>query len=153
MLKELSKRDSEWRKIAFKICGNKMLADDLVNDMYLKMHKIQPKELKTHYISYAIYHLFLNRIEKDKKTLSLDSFVNFNLTEDENNTEDRQRMNEILNEIGLLDREILLHTHENSLRKVSEKINMSHVKLFRKKKIAIDRLNNTNGIKKWKNER
>ena len=37
MLKELAKRDKDWRKMAFQICGNKMTADDLVQDMYLKI--------------------------------------------------------------------------------------------------------------------
>ena len=72
MLKEISKLDSEWRKIALKICGNKYLADDLVNDMYLKMHKIKPKNFNKHYISYSIYHQFLNYINKNKNTIYLE---------------------------------------------------------------------------------
>jgi DNA-directed RNA polymerase specialized sigma24 family protein len=38
VLEELSKKDEYWRQIAFKICKDKYLADDLVNEMYLKLY-------------------------------------------------------------------------------------------------------------------
>ena len=38
MLLELSKKDKKWRHIALKLCGNKDLADDIVQEMYLKLH-------------------------------------------------------------------------------------------------------------------
>ena len=103
MLKELSKLDSEWRKIALKICNNKMLSDDLVNDMYLKMHKLNPKTWN--------------------------------------------------NELGLIDREILLHTHEKSLRKTANDLLMSYGKVNYKKKNALKKLINTDGVKNWKQEK
>ena len=38
MVEQLSKKDAYWRKIAFNICKDKSTADDLVNDMYLKLY-------------------------------------------------------------------------------------------------------------------
>ena len=37
ILKELSSNDKKWRKIAYGICKDKQLADDLVQDAYLKL--------------------------------------------------------------------------------------------------------------------
>ena len=155
VLEELSKLDPQWRKIALKICGNKQDADDVVNDMYLKMHKRQPDTFNISYISYAMYHIFLHgkASNKYKNTLYLED-MNTQTLEGENDlTEDRIRIDNILDELGLLDREILLHTHEKSLRKTAEELFMSHSKLHYKKQNALDKLKNTEGVKNWKNER
>lgn len=153
MLLELSKRDTEWRKIALKICGCPTLADDLVNDMYLKMYKLQPEKFNNSYISYAIYHLYLNHLKEQSKTRFIEDITPLNLSNDDSNINERKRLNDILDELGLLDREILLHTHEKSLRETCEDLFMSYGKLHYKKKVALEKLENTNGIKKWKNER
>ena len=151
ILKKLSDNDIVWRKIALKICGDKSIADDLVNDMYVKMYSLDKKEYNTHYVSYMIYHLFIDYLRHKKKTIPLDNIKVKNI--EDNTTELRTEINDILNEIGFFDREILLHTHEKSLRKTSEALNMSHVKLHYQKQKAISKLKETNGFKKLKNER
>jgi DNA-directed RNA polymerase specialized sigma24 family protein len=153
MLEELAKLDKEWRLIALKICGNKSLADDLVNDMYIKMHDRQPPKFNRHYISYAIYHLYLNHIKKQAKTLFLEDVDYVETDENNYTTEIRIKVDNILNEIGFFDREILLHTHEKSLRKTAEALAMNYGKLFYQKKIALEKLLDTEGIKTWKDER
>ena len=37
MLERLSKRNEEWRNLAYRICGNYDHAQDLVQQMYLKL--------------------------------------------------------------------------------------------------------------------
>jgi len=149
MLNELSKRDSEWRKIALKICGNKSLADDLVNDMYLKIHKRNPSYWNTDYISYAIYHLYLEHLRTNAKTIFLDDINIIETNDNDYTTEIRIKVDNALNELGFFDREILLHTHEKSLRKTAETLNMNYGKVFYQKKLALEKLLKTNGIKKW----
>lgn len=151
MIEELSKRDSEWRKIALKICGNKFMADDLVNDMYLKLYNLDLKKANKAYVSYCIYHLWINKIKKEKINISIDDLKEIQI-QSQDNTEVRLRIDNILNELGLLDREILLHTHEKSLRKTSKELSMCHVKLHYKKQVALDKFLNTNGVKQWLNE-
>ena len=152
MLEELAKLDSEWRKIATKICGNKDLADDMVQDMYIKMHRLQPKYWNKHYISYAIYHLFINHIKESKKTVYLEDIL-FTDTEDSEITKDRLRIIKVLDEVSIVDKQVLLATHEKSLREASKDLFMSHMTLHNKKKKAFEKLLNTNGIKEWKDER
>ena len=152
MLQELAKLDSEWRKIATKICGDKDIADDMVQEMYLKMHKLQPKYWNKHYISYAIYHLFLNHVKQKNKTVYLDDVLYVD-TDECNLTGDRLRIIEVLNEMSIIDKEVLLITHEKSLRDASKDLFMSHMTLHNKKKKAFERLLETNGIKIWIDER
>ena len=47
MLKEVCKHDSYYRKVALKICEDKMLADDLVQEMYLKLYRYDCKKVKS----------------------------------------------------------------------------------------------------------
>ncbi len=39
ILESLSKKDKYWRQIAFNICKDKSLADDLVQEMYLRRYE------------------------------------------------------------------------------------------------------------------
>jgi DNA-directed RNA polymerase specialized sigma24 family protein len=68
VLDELVKEDQKWRQIAYKICGCRFLADDLTQEMYLKVHKYQLKEKKTGYIVTILKYLFLDIRDPKKKT-------------------------------------------------------------------------------------
>ena len=73
---ELSKRDDEWRKIALKICRNKFLADDIVQDMYLRIYKqgkqwSEIKDSQEFYVYICIRNIFLNYIKKEKNEANI----------------------------------------------------------------------------------
>jgi DNA-directed RNA polymerase specialized sigma24 family protein len=153
MLKEISKLDDQWRKIALKICGDKSTADDVVNDMYLKIYDLKPKKWNKYYISYTMLHIFLNKKKKNKKTLYLEDVDIANKQCDDQQLKQRYRLLDILKELDFFDREILMHTHENSLRKKAKVLNISHVKLHYQKKLAMEKLLKTDGVKQLLNER
>jgi len=75
MLDELCKRDKEWRKMAFHFCKSKDLADDIVQDMYIKFANYN-KPINDHYIFFALKTIFLDylRIEKRIQTINIDLF-------------------------------------------------------------------------------
>lgn len=152
VLNELCKLDDEWRLIALKICKDKQLADDLVNDMYLKMHDLKPKTWNKHYISYAMYHLYIDYIRKNTKTVFLEDIDYKTRVEENYTTEMRKRIDNILNELGLFDREILLHTHEKSLRKTGEELLMSYGKVHYRKLQALEKFLETQGVKLLRDE-
>ena len=58
MLLELSKKDKIWREIAFKICGDHSKADDLVQEMYLKLYS-QKKQINSGYIYATLRSIFI----------------------------------------------------------------------------------------------
>lgn len=74
MLEQLAKKDIYWRKIALKICNNKMLADDLVNDMYLALNNCK-KDINDFYVIVTIKNLFLQEIKNNKSTDLNDNFT------------------------------------------------------------------------------
>ena len=75
MLQEICKQDKYWRRLALKICGNKILADDIVQEMYLRIHKAKPKEVNKSYIYYCLNSIYIDLIKKEKKTSSLDNII------------------------------------------------------------------------------
>jgi RNA polymerase sigma factor (sigma-70 family) len=153
MLDKIAKRDVEWRKIALKICGCKSLADDLVNDMYIKIYKLKPTKFNTSYISYTIYHLFLNHLKKESKTIYLDeTYLNI-IDEDNEDVLDRKIINKALDELSFADREILLHTHERSLRKNVDHLGISIRTLQYGKNKGIEKLKLTKAIKELNRDR
>jgi len=73
ILKELSEHDSKWRQIAFVICRDRQLSDDLVNDAYLKL--MNREECTEWYFRKTLRNLFKDyikgRIIEQKNTREL----------------------------------------------------------------------------------
>ena len=82
MLDELSKQDKTWREIAYKICGDKSLADDLVNDMYLRMYEQQPDKITNGYVYTVIRNLFIDHTRERSKLVNTD-FSNVEILNEE----------------------------------------------------------------------
>jgi DNA-directed RNA polymerase specialized sigma24 family protein len=114
VLEELSKKDKIWRKMAFSICKCHTLADDLVHDMYLKLSEYN-KPVNDYYVYYAIKHIYLSYI-KNNKEVPLNALYFTKDNSDIELLELRKEIDQALNKMTLFEREILLHTHEKSLR-------------------------------------
>lgn len=65
MIEKLAQHHDEWIKFALKVCGNRDDANDLVQEMYLKMHDSQ-KEVNNSYIYCVIKNIFLDQYRKNK---------------------------------------------------------------------------------------
>ena len=140
MLEELSKHDYKWRQYALSICNDKLLADDLVQEMYLKLSDKKEK-VNSFYVYFTLKHLFFTHIRKQKRLnlVNIEELLNYKLV-DSNNTDDRIEINNILNEMTLFEREILLHTHEKSLRACEEEIGIPYQTFNYHKQKGIEKL-------------
>jgi len=79
MLKELAKKDAQWRKMAFQICKDKDLADELVQEMYLKLYQ-NTNLIKEGYIYTVLRNLFYD-YAKQQKDILID-FSNIEILDD-----------------------------------------------------------------------
>ena len=61
-INEIAKHDARWRTIALKITENKTTADDLVQDMYLKLMD-KDKELSNFYIVMTLTSIFMDSVK------------------------------------------------------------------------------------------
>jgi len=81
MLEKLAEKDQLWREIAFKICRDRNLADDLVNEMYLRRYENdRGQELTDYYIICTIQSIYLNNKKTNKlipvEEIRTDKYIN-----------------------------------------------------------------------------
>ncbi|NQW36873.1 MAG: sigma-70 family RNA polymerase sigma factor [Flavobacteriales bacterium] len=138
MLLELSKKDQQWREIAFKICHNKMLADDLVHDMYLKLRNCK-KQIDDFYVIVVIRNLFLDHLKQESKKVNIDLFYNLHSKNTKFELDDREE--KILNDMYWLAKGYLEMSQSMSLRKMAEELNTNYMFIYRTIKKAKDKLN------------
>lgn len=134
----VSKKDKYWREIAFNYSKDKMLADDLVQDMYLKMLNVK-KPVNDWYIIYAIRNLWLDHCRKKSKskTLLLDDISI--LKSNESDFEPTDEEYELLlraNNIKYHQREFLEENYNNSIRKIGEKYKVNYGFVYQELKKA-----------------
>lgn len=121
MLEELSKKDFYWRKIAFNICKDKMLADDLVGDMYLKLFDCE-KQINDFYVIIVIRNLFLDHIKKSKQNVSIDLFYNVSTDEAKFELNDYElSIIEDCNKLSYLQLGLLNESYDLSIREIATK--------------------------------
>jgi DNA-directed RNA polymerase specialized sigma24 family protein len=145
MLDLLSKDNDKWYYMAFSICKNEDYAKDLVQDMYLKMYQSNKKyeEINDWYIYTTILNLFRNQVKK-QKTINIEDINYLQIqARDKDILEARKMMNDLLQEhLDLPDVEVLLYTHEMSLRKCEQETGASYQWFHRRGKAAMEKLKN-----------
>jgi RNA polymerase sigma factor (sigma-70 family) len=126
VLEVLSKKDDYWRKIALKICKDKYLADDLVNDMYLKLYNNE-KANSDWYVIIVIRNLFLDSL-KQKREISIDEVT---VKETHNHFEIDDNELELIKGLKWWERELLELSYDHSLRELGEKLNINYAFIYR----------------------
>lgn len=139
MLETLCLKDKYWRKIAYNICKDKMMADDLVSEMYLKLANCK-KDINDFYVIVTIKNLFLSEI-KNKKTVSIENFYNFTTPETFEPDDNEQ---EIIENIYWVAKDYIELNETMSLRKIGKLLNTDYNYIH---KII------TNEKKKWQDQK
>jgi len=121
MLEELAKKDSYWRKIALNISKDRMIADDLVNDMYIKLHD-STKQINDFYVIIVIRNLFLDYVKAKKQKVSLDLFFNLAHNNEVLELNDYEvGLLEDCNKLSYLQLGLLSESYDLSIREIAEK--------------------------------
>jgi RNA polymerase sigma factor (sigma-70 family) len=121
MLEQLAKMDKYWRKMALQICGDRMTADDLVQDMYLKFANYD-KELNEYYVFFALRSIHINNLKKRKIETVSNEVENLSLNE-EDYCEETDFLKELIlkevNDLPYFERETLKVTQIISQRELA----------------------------------
>jgi hypothetical protein len=137
MLEELCKRDKEWRKMAFHFCKSKELADDIVQDMYIKFANYN-KPINDHYIFFALKTIFLDylRIDKRIQTINIDLFpfevqkkiceINYDFYDYDTDYLKELTLTKV-KELPYFERELLTVTQEISQRQLARETDIAFV--------------------------
>jgi len=136
LLEILATKDSKWREIALKICKDKMLADDIVQEMYLKLADCQ-KQINDFYVIIVMKNIFLDHIKKEKLNVSLNKF--YNLESDEITFEIDDQQKKIIDDIYWVAKDYLIMSYDMSLREMAKALNTNYAFIYRTMKKEKDK--------------
>ena len=117
MLDELSRKDSIWQDIAFRITGNKEIARELVQEMYVKVFErnIDISDKEDSYFARILRNMFYDLKKKQKPTVYLEDYNEIKIHDNSEILNNRIKVSDALDELSLWYRNVLLLTHQNSL--------------------------------------
>ena len=143
MIEELSKKDALWRKVALNICKDKQLADDLVQDMYLKLYDCK-KQINDFYVVIVLRNLFLDTIKQKnkRKQADIDSFYDLEASVSTFEMDDEET--KIVNEMYWLAKGYFELSYDMSLREMAKELNTNYMYIYRTM---------INANKKWQEKR
>jgi len=130
MIEELSKKDALWRKVAINICKDKQLADDLVQEMYLKLYECK-KQINDFYVVIVLRNLFLDTIKQKnkRKQVDIDSF--YDIEANTSNFEMDDEETKIVNEMYWLAKGYFELSYDMSLREMAKELNTNYMYIYR----------------------
>jgi len=73
MIEQLCKKDKFWRIVAYRICKDKFKADDIVQDMYLRLYDCK-KEINDFYVIITMKNIFLGNLKKESLLVPIDRY-------------------------------------------------------------------------------
>jgi DNA-directed RNA polymerase specialized sigma24 family protein len=154
MLKDICKKDKYWRTTATFICKNKTIADDLVQDMYLKVSTIT-KPINDYYIILIIRNLWIDMCRKKGTTVDIDSLYY---------VEDKQKIFEPDDyEAGILEKannlekyvqkEYLEDSYDRTIREIGRENNANYGFVYRELNKARREVLGSDYAEKYNNKR
>ena len=160
MLEKLAKRNDDWRNLAYRICGDYDLAQDLVQDMYLKLEKSNFKS--DWFVINTMRNLYVDKIRKNKEDL----FIEDTSIKDLKNTfepDDAQKIYlDRFDDLPMVQKELIQESFDKSTREIGREFNINYCYVHRQihkglKKILKDNYkeyknSNLKYLKKRKNE-
>ncbi len=81
MIEQLAQRDGDWRIMAFKITKDKDLADEIVQEMYIKSVEFKNVRKIDWYVYTVLRNLFYDSLKT--KEILIEDFSRFEIIEDE----------------------------------------------------------------------
>ena len=126
MLEDICKKDKKWRKIAVSICKNKTIADDLVQDMYLKVSTIT-KDINDYYIISIIRNLWLDMCRKKKVTIDIDNLYYLEDKQELFEPDDYElELLDKANNLKYIQKEFLEESYDRTLRQIGKNYNTNY---------------------------
>lgn len=146
MLDEIVKKHKLWLSMAIGICKDTDLANDLVQEMYIKILSYN-KELNDFYIYYTIKHIFIDYLRTNERRTKAENKYNYLYTEINEIQLEENEEKKIPDCLTWVEQQILIHRHDKSCRDIEKEFNINFLKVHRIEKKAKEK------IKQWVEEK
>ncbi len=154
ILTSLSKKDIHWREVALKMTGSKHKADDLVQDMYIRMDKYNPEKWNYSYVYLTMWNILKDNYKNINHYSELNNDITEDVTINENssfNDIDLQILSKI-NNLSDEDKKIVLLNYDLSTGQIAKGLQQCRIKTYRDL-IRIRKIILGNNLKGYKNRR
>jgi len=119
-------KDAKWRNIAQKMCGDYDTAQDIVQEMYLKlMHRTDIQV--DWFVIMTMRNLWLNGKKKNKEDRFPENWIESEGTTEKYEVDDEHKPYiDRFNELPFLEQEMILESYDRSLREIGEEFNINY---------------------------
>lgn len=143
-LQEIAEFDSKWRSIALKITKNEAHADDIVQEMYLKLAD-KEEEVTDYYITLTLKSIFIDNYRKKINRINYTGQLEqYNEVEDTSDgfeaTDEEQELLDRIDKLSYTQKELLSEAYDRSLREIGETYNINYVYVHRQIKKAVEQV-------------
>jgi len=120
MIEKLCIKDKFWRIVAYRICKDKFKADDIVQEMYLKLYDCK-KEINDFYVIITMRNIFLQDLKKEKLLIPIDWF-DFSSTQ---TFEIDDAESDLIKSLKWYEKELIEMSYDKSLREIQKELNIN----------------------------
>ena len=135
MIEKLCIKDKFWRIVAYRICKDKFKADDIVQEMYLKLYDCK-KEINDFYVIITMRNIFLQDLKKEKLLVSIE---NYNFSNPQTFEIDDAE-SDLIKSLKWYEKELIEMSYDKSLREIQRELNINYQfvnRILQKSKIKL----------------
>jgi len=152
ILNEIAKQDTKWRAFALKICNDKSLADDLTQEMYIRVSNYT--KWNNSLIHRIIYNCFIDYV-RDNKEIYTDSFEMHSPTDKKYEpNDDEQKVLDAFYQLEWRQQELIEESYDKSLREIQKAFPMiNYAYAYRQVKEGLRKILGAEFEQRYKNKR
>ena len=130
--------------VAYSITKCHSSKKDLINDTFLRLESLvkrnPEKEINEGYVYLTMKSIFISEKRKNRETLQESAFFVYMVDEESEKTETRLLVNQALNEIPFINREVLLKSQEIGMKQISRESDIPYCRIKAIKKESLQML-------------
>jgi len=140
-LQQIAEHDSKWREIALRITNNKAHADDIVQEMYIKLAD-KKEDVSDYYIALTLESIYIDYHKKfgDKPqytSMEFDWSLKSGMDNTYEPTDEEQELLNRINKLPYVQKELLEESYDRSIREIAKEYNINRMYVHRQIKKAV----------------